>query len=157
LLIPHLSGFKAAYPDIDLILGVSDHRVDLLGEGVDLVLRLGPLSVMYPDRQYLAPQTRAFIDWTIAFSKIWTVRGSGRSEAGSWPKRKHQWVILSGRGLPEGPNRRIVCAAPSCLERYGTPQHPEDLGRHECLLMRFGADIEHMGPFLIGAKRRGPL
>jgi hypothetical protein len=98
LLIPHLSGFKAAYPDIDLILGVSDHRVDLLGEGVDLVLRLGPLSVMYPDRQYLAPQTRAFIDWTIAFSKIWTVRGSGRSEAGSWPKRKHQWVILSGRG-----------------------------------------------------------
>jgi DNA-binding transcriptional LysR family regulator len=28
---------------------------------------------------------------------------------------------------------RIVCAAPSYLERYGTPTHPGDLARHNCI------------------------
>ncbi|MDH3639547.1 MAG: LysR family transcriptional regulator [Gammaproteobacteria bacterium] len=30
-------------------------------------------------------------------------------------------------------NRRIVCAAPAYLERYGTPRVPEDLMKHNCL------------------------
>ncbi len=33
------------------------------------------------------------------------------------------------------PNRLVVCAAPSYLEQYGTPRHPEDLARHECLVL----------------------
>ncbi len=31
------------------------------------------------------------------------------------------------------PNRRIICAAPGYLERYGVPQTPDDLEKHVCL------------------------
>jgi DNA-binding transcriptional LysR family regulator len=33
-----------------------------------------------------------------------------------------------------GDHRRIICAAPSYLERHGMPQTPADLTRHNCLL-----------------------
>lgn len=33
-----------------------------------------------------------------------------------------------------GEHRRIICAAPAYLEKYGTPQTPDDLSRHNCLL-----------------------
>ncbi len=44
VLIPQLPDFIARYPEIELILGVSDHSVDLIGDGVDCVIRGGPLS-----------------------------------------------------------------------------------------------------------------
>ena len=34
-------------------------------------------------------------------------------------------------------NRRAICAAPAYLERYGRPEVPEDLLKHNCLLLRF--------------------
>lgn len=43
LVVPRLPAFRSAFPDIDLILGVSDQPVDLHAEGVDLVLRIGAL------------------------------------------------------------------------------------------------------------------
>jgi DNA-binding transcriptional LysR family regulator len=33
-----------------------------------------------------------------------------------------------------GEHRRIICAAPGYLEKYGTPQTPDDLAHHNCLL-----------------------
>lgn len=33
-----------------------------------------------------------------------------------------------------GEHRRIICAAPSYLEKYGTPKTPDDLAHHNCLL-----------------------
>lgn len=45
LLIPALPEFSAAYPDIEVILGVSDQPVDLVADAVDCVLRIGPLPV----------------------------------------------------------------------------------------------------------------
>ncbi|WP_412480069.1 LysR family transcriptional regulator [Azonexus sp. IMCC34839] len=38
-------------------------------------------------------------------------------------------------------NRRILCAAPDYLARYGTPQKPADLARHNCLCYWLGEDI----------------
>lgn len=35
------------------------------------------------------------------------------------------------------PNRRMIVAAPDYLKRHGTPQEPEDLLDHNCLLLRF--------------------
>ncbi|NRF66350.1 LysR family transcriptional regulator [Aquincola sp. S2] len=32
-------------------------------------------------------------------------------------------------------NRRLCVAAPAYLKRAGTPKHPQELGRHECLLL----------------------
>lgn len=44
LLVPALPAFHAAYPDIQLDLGVSDRNVDLIDENVDCVIRGGELA-----------------------------------------------------------------------------------------------------------------
>lgn len=44
LLVPALPDFHACYPDIQLDLGVSDRRVDLVGEHVDCVVRGGLIT-----------------------------------------------------------------------------------------------------------------
>src|SRR5277367_3595510 len=44
LIIPQLPDFALCYPDVEVILGVSDQPVDLLAEGVDCVLRVGELT-----------------------------------------------------------------------------------------------------------------
>ncbi|WP_349359409.1 LysR substrate-binding domain-containing protein [Stappia sp.] len=51
-----------------------------------------------------------------------------------------------------GENRRIVCAAPSYLAAAGTPAHPDDLSRHDCIVMRFGQNIDRDWTFLVGGK-----
>src|ERR1700733_3104691 len=44
ILIPALPSFRGSYPDIALDLGVSDRHVDLVGDGVDCVIRSGALA-----------------------------------------------------------------------------------------------------------------
>jgi LysR family transcriptional regulator for bpeEF and oprC len=44
LVIPALSGFFEAYPDIQIDFGVSDRVTDLIGENVDCVIRAGELT-----------------------------------------------------------------------------------------------------------------
>lgn len=43
IIIPALPDFLAAYPDIDLMLGVTDRPVNVIEENIDCVLRTGPL------------------------------------------------------------------------------------------------------------------
>ncbi|HEY6773686.1 MAG TPA: LysR substrate-binding domain-containing protein [Oxalicibacterium sp.] len=43
LIIPRLAAFKQKYPDIDLVVGVSDRPIDLIADGIDCVVRLGDL------------------------------------------------------------------------------------------------------------------
>lgn len=50
VIIPRLSEFRRLYPDIELHLGVSDRRVELISEGVDCVIRGGIL----PDASLIA-------------------------------------------------------------------------------------------------------
>lgn len=42
--IPQLPGFLAAHPDLDLDLVLDDRRMDLVNEGIDVSLSLGPLA-----------------------------------------------------------------------------------------------------------------
>ncbi|MGE8497890.1 MAG: LysR substrate-binding domain-containing protein [Pseudomonas sp.] len=44
ILVPALPDFHARYPDIQLDMGVSDRRVDMIGENVDCVVRGGELT-----------------------------------------------------------------------------------------------------------------
>jgi DNA-binding transcriptional LysR family regulator len=44
VIIPALPDFRRRYPDLDLRLGVNDRPVDLVGDGVDCVIRGGELS-----------------------------------------------------------------------------------------------------------------
>ncbi len=43
ILIPALHTFRSRYPDIEVALGVSDRNIDLIGDGVDCVIRGNPL------------------------------------------------------------------------------------------------------------------
>jgi DNA-binding transcriptional LysR family regulator len=56
------------------------------------------------------------------------------------------------RSIPLGENRRIVCAAPGYVARHGAPAHPHDLAQHDCILMRFGQNIDRRWPFLIAGR-----
>ncbi|MCA0344096.1 MAG: LysR family transcriptional regulator [Proteobacteria bacterium] len=53
-----------------------------------------------------------------------------------------------------GENRRIVCAAPAYLAAHGTPVHPDELASHDCIVMRFGQNIDRDWPFLIDGVMR---
>ena len=46
-----------------------------------------------------------------------------------------------------GSFRRIVCAAPTYLERHGVPGTPTELAQHNCLVMRFGAALDNVWSF----------
>lgn len=59
---------------------------------------------------------------------------------------------LRARSL--GSNRRIVCAAPAYLERNGTPEQPDDLAHHDCIVMRFGQNLDREWPFVIDGTKR---
>ena len=49
---------------------------------------------------------------------------------------------LAARRL--APNRRVVCASPAYLAAHGTPRTPEDLAKHNCLVVSdFGANWEY--------------
>ncbi len=58
LLIPALADFQAHYPHLRLDLGVSDRPIDLVGEGVDCVIRGGDL----PDSSLVARRL-ADLEW----------------------------------------------------------------------------------------------
>jgi len=53
-----------------------------------------------------------------------------------------------------GSNRRIVCAAPDYLKDNSTPKHPSELQNHNCLLMRFGDQVENEWRFAIDGKEK---
>lgn len=44
IIVPKLAQFSARYPDIELMIGLTDRAVDLIQEGVDCVVRTGALA-----------------------------------------------------------------------------------------------------------------
>ena len=78
LIIPALPAFCDRYPELDLEIGVSDRPVDLIQEGLDCALRVGPLevlpdyrpapslmSVVYPHNRHLSGKVKVFVDWLV--------------------------------------------------------------------------------------------
>lgn len=85
IIIPRLSDFRERYPDIELVIGMSDRPVDLVQEAVDCVIRGGEL-----------------VDSSLVARRIGSI------------------------GF-------VTCAAPSYLDRHGTPLTLDDLGHHQAV------------------------
>lgn len=49
-----------------------------------------------------------------------------------------------------GDNRRVICAAPSYITLHDRPRHPDDLVKHNCLIMQFGQTVDREWSFRIG-------
>ena len=53
-----------------------------------------------------------------------------------------------------GSKRRLVCAAPAYIEKHGTPRVPADLKDHNCLVMRFGNNLDNVWRFGSGTVKQ---
>ena len=96
IIAPALPGFKAAYPLIDIRLRLSDRKIDLTGEGLDVAFFIG------------TPE-----DSNLKLRKI--------AEC-----------------------ERVLCAAPSYVEKRGLPTHGAQLvaEKHACLALRYPGATE---------------
>ncbi|EHP43078.1 LysR family transcriptional regulator [Cupriavidus basilensis OR16] len=66
IVLPALPEFRARYPELHVDVGVSDRPVDLIGEGVDCVIRGGDL----PDTSLIARRL-ADLDWVTVASPVY--------------------------------------------------------------------------------------
>jgi DNA-binding transcriptional LysR family regulator len=98
ILIPALPEFGAMYPEIQLELGVSDRAVDLIGDGVDCVIRGGVLA----DTSLVGRRIAELEYMTCASSKYVEKYGAPRHPADL--EREHRIVSyfssLTGRRFP---------------------------------------------------------
>ena len=74
-LLPHLAGFLDRYPRIDIHFGQSDRLVDLVREGVDVVIRAGELS----DSSLIARRLGLIEEVTVASPDYLARRGTPRT------------------------------------------------------------------------------
>lgn len=63
---PHVEGFLAAFPRVRLDLAATDARVDAVAEGIDLILRLGPLN----DSAMTGRRVGAYQRWLVAAPEV---------------------------------------------------------------------------------------
>lgn len=95
--LPHLPGFLAMYPDIELEIGMGDRVVDLVREGIDCVLRAGEL----PDSSLVARTVAALPQVTCASPDY--LRRFGMPESIAALKAHHAvnfFSSVSGKILP---------------------------------------------------------
>lgn len=123
LLTESLAAFAALYPGITLEIDLSPRRVDLLGEGFDLALRMGPLADdgllaarrlkdlsagLYASPQYLAEHGQPTHPQELAqHSTVRLLRGNGEPDVWRLSRGDERW-----EGLPPG---RLCANAPELL------------------------------------------
>lgn len=111
---PLLKEYAERYPEVSIEVMLSRRMVNLVEEGFDLAFRVGagPGGSGSSGGMRVAGGSRAAAEF----------EGGGPRAGGSLTS------------VPLGP--AVICYAASAeyLERRGVPGHPDDLGRHECLL-----------------------
>ncbi|PRZ44913.1 LysR family transcriptional regulator [Tritonibacter scottomollicae] len=96
IIAPLVPDFVEAHPDIEVRMRMSDRKVDILVDGIDVAFFVGNPH-----------------DSSLKMRKIATCD-------------------------------RVLCAAPTYLERFGTPDAPEELMKgHNCLLLRYPRSPEY--------------
>lgn len=137
ILAPALPAFLEEYPDINVTLGVTDRAVDLIGEGVDCVLRVGSLAdsgliarsigelplinVASPDYlgRYGTPYTIEYLaeHWAVNYASP----SSGRVEPWEWTDGDAVRTLpMRSRVTVNGAEAYIAC----CLAGLGLIQIP---------------------------------
>ena len=87
-LAPAVAAFQKRFPAVRVMMSVTDRMADVVGEGLDVAIRVGQLE-----------------DSSLMARKV-------------------------------GECRRLICAAPSYLDKTLNPSRPEDLADHACLCFR---------------------
>jgi len=154
ILAPALPAFLEAYPNIDIHLGVTDRAVNLVEDGVDCVLRVGPLSdsgliarpvgllplINVASPAYLARQgTPETPDDLSAHRAVnYASPSSGRVEAWEWlDGGALRTLPMQGRVTVNSAEAYIAC----CLAGLGLIQIPAYDVRHH---LASGALVEVM-------------
>jgi DNA-binding transcriptional LysR family regulator len=122
-----------------LLAGLEEAASDAAGSAASVRGRLRANADPWFARLLLAPRLPAFLAAYPSVSLELMVRdtlgdlvGEGVDVAVRFGEPEPSALIA--RKLLE--TRILTCAAPAYLARYGEPQHPRDLERHECLLFR---------------------
>lgn len=137
IIAPALSGFLQAFPQIDVELGMTDRSIDLIEDGVDCALRVGPLqdsrlvarsmgqlplinvaSPAYVERHGLPTHpSQLGTHWGVLYASP----GNGRVEAWEW---RENGVLrsqpLAGRVTVNSAEAYIAC----CIAGLGMIQIP---------------------------------
>lgn len=89
MVLPRLPDFLAAHPQLELELSSTDRRVDLVREGFDCVLRIGPLG-----------------DSSLVARRPWRLRARERGQQGLCARPRQAHAAGTARGAPAGARRR---------------------------------------------------
>jgi DNA-binding transcriptional LysR family regulator len=160
------SGVSRAVARLEMRLGVrlfdrTPRAVTLTDEGRRFHAQIGPLLAAIEEAaEEVAGAVAAargrlrinvdpwFARWVLAprlseFLTALTLELVIRDTLGDLVREGFDAAVRFGEPEPSGlivrklmETRIMTCAAPAYLARYGRPQHPQDLGQHECLLFR---------------------
>ncbi|GAA0840427.1 MAG: LysR family transcriptional regulator [Cupriavidus sp.] len=121
------------------LLVISEAAAQSVGRGAEAPR--GPLRVTAPasfGRQHVSPAIPAFLKAypDITLDLRLTDQIVGLVDAGiDVALRMGALPDSSLVARPLAPSRRVICASPDYLGRHGTPRHPEDLRKHNCLVL----------------------
>ncbi len=93
-ILPYLDEFFASYPDIDIDLMLDDNYVDLVKEGIDLAIRIGPLA----DSSLIARKIGSSPRIVVASTEYLVKHGRPRKPA---DLVKHNCLIYSLQKTPD--------------------------------------------------------
>lgn len=109
IMVPALPGFLAAHPNISIELGVTDRQIDLVGEGVDCVVRIGALD----DSGMIARRIGSLTTCTCAAPRISTdaarPKRSTNSRSTSRSATSRPIRAARGRGTTSSTAKRGSC------------------------------------------------
>lgn len=91
--------------------------------------------------QYLHPQVRLQVHLS---DRLANVYADPVDAAFRYGKPRDSSLVA----LPVAPsNRRVLCAAPRYIEKFGAPMHPLELSQHSCLCFMIGPDVHNKWQF----------
>jgi DNA-binding transcriptional LysR family regulator len=122
-----------------LLAGLEEAATNAAGSAATVRGRLRVNVDPWFARLVLAPRLSGFLDAHLALSVELVVRDT----LGELVAEGFDAAVRFGEPEPSGlvarkllETRILTCASPAYLDRHGTPLHPRDLERHQCLMFR---------------------